>query len=468
LFEDGAVYGCPEETVEIVNRFIESPNDFARQSQAGRELVERKFSLGAYPQRMRELYANLELPTPSVLSGGAVSKGEGRLKFTPARDGQTSRSYSRIGARRRRVLFVAPNGIGLGHITRLMAIAERTSPNVEPIFITMSVGSSIVHARGHAADYIPSPRKIGVSEESWNRVFAQELLTAIEAFDIAAVIFDVNYPFPGLISVLDARPDIAWVWVRRGMWAPHHMTYSVMQAGVDMVIEPGEFAYDEDRGTTATLRDGVIAVPPILLTDHHARFPREKAAAVLGVDPGRTTAMIQLGSERNFDFSELKGRIVAALLERDVQVVEALNPLALPSEALHTGTLRKKIYPIAEYLGAIDLMVANAGYNSFHECIRSGVPAIFVPNEAPELDDQHVRATYAQSSGLGLCLRTSDLSRVADTIELALSEAFRIEHRRRSDRLQFQNGASVAAEAIEELLFSVRTDRPLNAAIARV
>ena len=191
------------------------------------------------------------------------------------------------------------------------------------------------------------------------------------------------------------------------------------------------------------------------------------AAAVLGVDPDRTTAVVQLGSERNFDFSELKGRIVTELLARDVQVVEVLNPLASPSDAPHPGTRRKTIYPIAEYLGAVDLMVVNAGYNTFHECIHGGVPSIFVPNEARELDDQHVRAAYAQSSGLGLCLehrswvawpiRSSLLCPTPSARSIAAV----------TERLEFPNGAAAAA-AIEELVFSVRTDRPLNSAIARV
>jgi UDP:flavonoid glycosyltransferase YjiC (YdhE family) len=241
-----------------------------------------------------------------------------------------------------------------------------------------------------------------------------------------------------------------------------------MEARFDMVIEPGEFAYDEDLGVTAALRNGVVAVPPILLVDHDAKLPREKAAEALDVDPSRTTAMIQLGSERNFDFTELRGEIVAELLARNVQVVEVLNPLAAPSDEALPGTCRKAIYPIAEYLGAVDLMVTNASYNMFHECIHGGVPAIFVPNEAPVMDDQHVRAAYARSSGLGLCLRTSELSRVVDTVEVALSDEFRREHRRRLDRLKFENGAAKAAAAIEELVFSVRTDRPLNAALARV
>ena len=71
----------------------------------------------------------------------------------------------------------------------------------------------------------------------------------------------------------------------------------------------------------------------------------------------------------------------------------------------------RTLYPVSDYLGAVDLMVTNAGYNSFHECVFGGIPSIFVPNQAPEMDDQHLRATYAYASGLGLRLRASELSR---------------------------------------------------------
>jgi UDP:flavonoid glycosyltransferase YjiC (YdhE family) len=468
LFEEGAVYARPEDTLDLVSRFVQAPDDFHRQSQAGRNLVARKFSVETYPQRMRELYENLELPLPAALADTSAGRLNRAPKSAVESTMPAARVHGRIAAGKRRVLFVATNGLGLGHITRLMAIAERMSTDVEPVFATMSAGSSLVHARGHMVDYFPSAERSGVTEESWNRAYAQELLTTIEAFGAEAVVFDSNYPFPGLVSVLEARPDIAWVWVRRGMWPPHHPSYPVMNAAFDMVIEPGEFAYDEDGGVTAALRSGVVAVPPILLVDNGSRLPREAAARALGVDAGRTIAVIQLGSERNFDFTELRNRIIADLVARDIQVVEVLNPLAAPPGEPIPGTRRVSIYPLAEYFAAIDLMVTNAGYNSFHECIHGGVPTIFVPNEAPVMDDQYVRAAYARSAGLGLCLRTSELARVADTIELALSAEFRAEHRRRTGRLGFQNGAAEAAAAIEELIFSVRTDRPLSAAVARV
>ena len=112
-------------------------------------------------------------------------------------------------------------------------------------------------------------------------------------------------------------------------------------------------------------------------------------------------------------------------------------------------------------------MITNAGYNSFHECIYGGVPTIFVPNEAPEMDHQHLRAAYAHSTGLGFLLRSCDLGRVETTIDAALSEDFRQELRRRSDRLTYETGALEAARTIEQLVFSVRANAPLHESIAK-
>ncbi|MCA1490693.1 glycosyl transferase [Ensifer sp. NBAIM29] len=458
LFEDGAVYCDIAETGNVIERFLASPQAYVQQSNAARELVRRKFAIDQYPQRMACLYDDLELPTASVFKSSRP-----RGSSYPI---DKSASPPRRMNQRRRILFVATNGIGLGHITRLMAVAERMSDDVDPIFFTRSAGAALVFGRGHAVDYIPCGLAMGVTDASWNRAYAQELLSAVEAFDVSAVVFDGNKPFPGLIAVAQSRRDLAWIWIRRALWRVDHAFNPDAQDAFDMVIEPGEFAHDEDHGPTRDLPDAV-AVSPLLLLDPGSGIPRSEAAAKLGVDPKRFTVAVQLGSQRNFDFATLPELIFAGLGKRGVQTVQIRNPLARPSEEDRWRVPSRSLYPLAECFSAIDLLVTNAGYNSLHESVFGGIPSIFVPNEAPEMDDQHLRAVYAQSAGLGLCLRYSELNRVEATLDLALSESFQAEVRRRSGRLGFVNGAVDAAKAIEQLVFSIRADRPLHAAIAR-
>ncbi|WOS65923.1 glycosyltransferase [Sinorhizobium fredii] len=464
LFEDGAAYCNIAETGNVIERFIGSPSAYVQQSNAARELVRRKFAIDQYPQRMARLYDDLELPTAPVLKS-SQAMGSRYSERSAAEDTSVRLPPRRIG-QRRRVLFVATNGIGLGHITRLMAVAERLSDDVDPIFFTRSAGAALVFARGHAVDYIPCGLAMGVTDESWNRAYAQELLSAVEAFDVSAVVFDGNRPFPGLIAVAESRRDVAWIWIRRALWRVDHEFSPDAQDVFDMVIEPGEFAHDEDYGPTRDL-PGAVAVPPLLLLEPGTGLPRSEAAARLGVNPDRFTVAVHLGSQRNFDFAGLPELLLARLARRDIQTVQILNPLAKPSHDGGSVVPRRSLYPLADCFSAIDLLVTNAGYNSFHESVFGGIPSIFVPNEAPEMDDQHLRAVYAQSAGLGLCLRYSELNRVDTTLDLALSDDFRAEVRRRSARLSFVNGAAIAAKSIEQLVFSIRADRPLHASIAR-
>lgn len=463
LFEDGAIYAQSGKVESVIDELLASPAKYRRQSRLARKLVEAKFSFATYPARMDELCDNLDLPRFPALTGSSPRRRSRNAQTTDAHD----RAIRRVAVKKR-VLFVATNGQGLGHITRLMAIAERMTADIEPIFFTRSAGSALIHRRGHATDYIPWSVNMGVTNETWNKAYAQELLAAIESLDIASVVFDGTYPFSGLRAIQSVRPDIVWVWIRRGLWVNGQPLDETLAQHFHMVIEPDELARDEDYGPTTRMPGSAHKVSTILLTDPHDGLDRERASARLGADPGKLTAAIQLGSQRNFDYETLPDLLVKELIRHGLQVVRIQNPLARPPDNEWPGVSTCSVYPIASCLSAIDLMITNASYNSFHECVYGGVPTIFVPNESPEMDDQHLRAAYADATGLGLRLRAAELGRVSQTVDIALSDDFRTELRRRSARLSFVNGALEAARVIEELVFSVRTHLPLHASLPRV
>src|SRR5699024_2188019 len=103
----------------------------------------------------------------------------------------------------------------------------------------------------------------------------------------------------------------------------------------------------------------------------------------------------------NFEYDVLPISILHHLAQRGAQIVVIVNPLAPPLEAI-AGVVCSRVYPLSKHFAAIDLMITNAGYNSFHECVYAGIPTIFVPNEAPEMDDQTLRASFAHTAHLGL------------------------------------------------------------------
>ena len=68
---------------------------------------------------------------------------------------------------------------------------------------------------------------------------------------------------------------------------------------------------------------------------------------------------------------------------------------------------RLQDFPIASFLPAFDLAVSACGYNSFHEILSLGLPAVLMPNENPMMDAQEVRALWADRRGHAVCVRAT-------------------------------------------------------------
>jgi UDP-N-acetylglucosamine--N-acetylmuramyl-(pentapeptide) pyrophosphoryl-undecaprenol N-acetylglucosamine transferase len=56
--------------------------------------------------------------------------------------------------------------------------------------------------------------------------------------------------------------------------------------------------------------------------------------------------------------------------------------------------IKTTVFPVAKWLNGIDLAVAAAGYNTFHELLYFGIPTVFIPKPRG-YDDQSARATQA-------------------------------------------------------------------------
>ncbi|WP_246044084.1 glycosyltransferase [Ruegeria sediminis] len=65
---------------------------------------------------------------------------------------------------------------------------------------------------------------------------------------------------------------------------------------------------------------------------------------------------------------------------------------------------------------AADLVISAAGYNSVHEILYHGIPAIFIPQSAPYLDDQERRATALSDRGLCATITDTELMKLERTL----------------------------------------------------
>ena len=202
-----------------------------------------------------------------------------------------------------RVLLVSSNGVGMGHLTRLLAIARRLPPPIEPVFVTMSQAMHVVSTFGYLAEYLPYHQYLGCDVGRWNKFLAQELRELIGFYDARVVVFDSNCPFQGVIDAADACRQAWFVWCRRGMWqAGVGAKFLAREKHFDFVIEPRDLADAFDVGLTPLQRERARLVAPIRLLDDHEWLPRDTARAELGLEPNQPAILVQLGSGNNFDY----------------------------------------------------------------------------------------------------------------------------------------------------------------------
>ncbi len=155
----------------------------------------------------------------------------------------------------------------------------------------------------------------------------------------------------------------------------------------------------------------------------------------------------------NFDFEEIFTSICRGVLERGCRPVVLRSPLQFKSNLaeLPEGAVALDKYPIERHLAAFDFAVSSAGYNSFHEFTAAGLPTIWVPNEAGEMDRQDQRARFAELVGMGRILRASEALNCGQILDLFTSRSERKNMALNCARWTGENGATQAAAAINLL-----------------
>jgi UDP-N-acetylglucosamine:LPS N-acetylglucosamine transferase len=425
-FGPEALYAAPAEAEATLARFLD------------RDAAARAKALGAVRARARLLFsADAYLERIAALVGPPPARTTAPSDATP---------------RRPRVLFVPSNGVGLGHATRLLAIARRLEASAEPVFACLGQAAATVEGFGYRAEYIPSHTDIGADLTQWDAWFGLQLRELIARYAPDAVVYDGNHPTPGLVRAALADGRCRLIWVRRGMAAPKPSPHLGQARFFDCIIEPGELARDRDRGPTARLRHEVRAVPPIRLLDADELLPREAARADLGLDPDRPAVLVQPGGDGTRDVVDLVDRLVADLRRFEaLQIVIAEwsnGATALPRWA---GTKRLRGFPVARVFRAFDFSVAAAGYNTYHDVIAHGLPSIFVANRHPSMDDQGARAAFAQDHGAGFDLTPEEMHVFPTLCRAMLTPEANAAIRANCAALEMPNGAAEAAEIVARL-----------------
>jgi len=303
------------------------------------------------------------------------------------------------------VLFYTDNGFGLGHLTRQAAVASRARGAFRPVFLTMSAGYTLLRQLGFPTEYFPSYGVLGVSKRQWEPLMEQRVLEAIRLTGAAAVVIDHVSP-PAIFEDLRRKTTgVKFIWSRRGLWQPgSNLSALDLSDSFDLIVEPGDLASAVDQGQTAVRSHEAIPTDPVVLVDPADFLSREEARELLGLPPSGRAVLINFGDSNPEEVEglvSLTKSIADSVAPDSICFFSPLHPLHRGQFQTIQGVAMKPVYPAARYLNAFDGAVSSAGYNSFHEIVGSGLPAVFVPRSNSRIDDQTRRAQFASLSGRG-------------------------------------------------------------------
>lgn len=428
-FGDAALYTTPQGVQALVARLSADPVAYLEQSRRAQEFVRSTHGHEVHVARLKDL----------------VGPPSGEPVAVPTR---------RRPDRRTRVLFVSSNGAGMGHLTRLLAIANRMGPEVDPLFFSMSQAVPVVAQYGHAWEYCPSRADLDCPVDKWNPLFADRFADVLRRYRPSAVVFDGTMPYAGMVKVRGAFPDVLFAWNRRGMWRAGTTEKFLTRGRIfDLVLEPGEVAAERDAGPTAHRTDAT-RVGPVTLLDAGDLLDRTAARAELGMDPDAPALLLSLGAGNINDISsDLDVFADAAAAELPGWAVHATRPPITRAGARLRDVVRPlSVYPLARYLHAFDGAVVAAGYNSFHEMVAAGLPSVYVPNTATVTDDQVARATFAQDRGFGRSVVEVTPAAARDALGWLADSDARDAARAAAVAAWPGNGAADAARLLEDAL----------------
>lgn len=350
------------------------------------------------------------------------------------------------------MLLCTSNGVGLGHVARMMAVGEELRPDFEPVLFTLSAALPIPIDAGFTVEHLASATESGLSGSAWNSLLEERVEQLIDAYAPRAVLFDGVHPYPGLRDALARRRRrFPSVWIRRAMWK---RTVSVdardlarLASPFAHVIEPGEYASSYDVGPTAQVRRSVTCVTPIVYSATGSPLDRPSACTDLGLDVDELNVLIQLGAGQINDIHSTVGSAVSALRRHpSVTAVVARSVLSAPMPAQQESAIEVRRFPITRWMAAFDAAIIAGGYNSFHETMSMHVPTIVVPNLQTRTDDQDARSRWARDQALAF--RWDGVA--TDQLETAIAGV--VDHDTRSqmrERLTMLGPASGARQVAE-------------------
>jgi hypothetical protein len=355
-----------------------------------------------------------------------------------------------------RLVFMPTNGIGLGHAQRCARIAQALPEGgPRPVFAAFPGCMGLV--RSYGFDVMPLVSRSSLHAQPHENDLPNYLRLRALARGARGLVFDGGYVFDSVYRTI-IEGDLPGIWIRRGLWQATQDNSIALdrEKAFTRVIVPGEaFAElnrDYSRGAHVRHVGPIVARPNLDEADRRAL--REGLAERFGQRFERLVVSLLgagVAADRSAQIQALSG-----ILERRSEVLHLV--VVWPSAVLHPawfGWTRTRILKTRRagiLAAAADLLVSAAGYNSFHEILYGGIPAIFIPQVGPFMDDQRTRAQAAVERDIAAMVAPTDLVTLDRLIDRMLEgEAEALRARLRAAELP-QPGNAEAARCLGEVI----------------
>lgn len=293
------------------------------------------------------------------------------------------------------VLFFAINGVGLGHLTRCLAVAkllQERQPDREIAFVCTSVAVSLVVQHGFKCFHIPPFSLMGgnVTAKNWNKFLFRSLEQVHRLLKPKTLVFDGTYVYQGLERYLRRHSFDKKVWIHRGNFKDSASVQGdKIKALFTNVLIPGE-PFPESRDIQ---QSSMGQIPPITVCAPSELLARNIAREALGCPSHKHLVLLQLGAGILGNANQEESAIVQYLGSLDdVHLVIARSPIS-PAGLSGYGSVRMiREYPLSPYYSGVDTVISAAGYNSVTELVKFNVQSILLPNLETKSDDQLARA----------------------------------------------------------------------------
>lgn len=310
----------------------------------------------------------------------------------------------------------------MGHLARASAIAQDLIEEANVVIVSMAAAvAEVGESMGIPVEYIPGRDRGLMPAIKWDAYLRDRLVALIDETNAVAMVFDGVVPYPGVIAARSMRPRMKLIWMRRGLWqqTPQKHLLPLQSRLMDLIIEPGDFAFEYDKGPTSKRLDS-IRIAPVTLYRKNFAFTRAQAKKKLGLNPEKPAVLVQMGTGD----LDVNAKLTAALNGlkdwRGIQVVMTKEPTDTTGKSLVPKGMKVHVvryFPLADVLHAFDGAVAASGYNSVHELLPAGIPTVFVPN-VRGTDNQEARAQWCADYGFALSADPRNLSEITRVVRM--------------------------------------------------